>query len=161
MSHAIRVSARAIVLHEGQVLLNCFGGGLYYNFPGGGIEANETAPEAAVREVFEESGLRVAVERHLFTFEYEPTRCGNFSGSLHGLSLFFQCRLTGSPKIDEPTVPDHSPDDPSIQSRAQWVPVAALPRTPFVPETMLGPLLNYIETGVFEPSYFAHFNEGV
>ena len=36
-SYKIRVSARAIVFDEDRVLLNRFGDGAYYNFPGGSV----------------------------------------------------------------------------------------------------------------------------
>ena len=155
----IRVSARAIVVHEGQILLNCFGDGLYYNIPGGGMEPGETAPETVVREVLEESGLCVEAERLLFTYEYEPVRCENAHGSRQHLSLFFACKLLGSAEITTPLIPDQNPDDPGIQSHAKWVPVAELPNTPFVPYAILDSLMKYIETGVFAPSYFEHHLE--
>jgi 8-oxo-dGTP diphosphatase len=153
MSHRIRVSSRAIVIHDGRILLNCFGEGLYYNFPGGGIEAGETALEAVVREVREESGLDVAAQEHLFTFEYEPRHCGGADGDVHHISVFFRCGLTGSPELRAPSVPDVNPDDPAITSHAEWVPVGELTRTPFVPRCILRSLLTYIETGVFAPGF--------
>ncbi|MDR2686475.1 MAG: NUDIX domain-containing protein [Oscillospiraceae bacterium] len=154
MGYKIRVSARAIVVHEENLLLNCFGGGLYYNFPGGGIEETETALEAVVREVFEESGLAVAVERHLFTFEYEPSHCNDANGNFHHISVFFQCKLIGGPQITPPTHPDTNPLDPSMTSAAKWVPISELHATPFVPEMIYDSLVRYFETGIFEPSFF-------
>ena len=156
MSQSIRVSSRAILLHNNQILLNCFGDGLYYNFPGGGIEPGETAIEAVVREVFEESGLRVEAQRLLFTYDYEPTCCIYSHGNQHHISLFFACKLMGSAEITAPTIPDINPE--GVQSHAQWIPICELSNTPFVPNTILNSLLKYINTGLFEPNYFAHFN---
>ncbi len=51
MGYKIRVSSRAIIIDNDKILLNKFGDGVYYNFPGGGIEENETALEAVVREL--------------------------------------------------------------------------------------------------------------
>jgi 8-oxo-dGTP diphosphatase len=57
--------AAALIVRDGQVALierrNSSRGALYYLFPGGGIEAGETPPEAAAREVEEELGLMVAI----------------------------------------------------------------------------------------------------
>ena len=69
MSYKIRVSSRAIIFNDDKVLLNCFGNGLYYNFPGGGIEEYETAKQAVAREVLEESGLTVDVGELVFSLE--------------------------------------------------------------------------------------------
>ena len=76
-SYKIRISSRAIIIHDGKILLNCFKDGLYYNFPGGGIEKNETAKQAAHREVLEETGLAVDVGELVFSLEYEPFNCNN------------------------------------------------------------------------------------
>jgi len=154
MSCKIRVSSRAVVVHEGNLLLNCFGGGLYYNFPGGGIEQGETAFEAVVREVLEESGLAVEVEKHLFTLEFEPSRHNDTKGNVHHISVFFKCKLIGSAQITPPSHPDTNPLDPSITSEAEWVPISELYKTPFVPEMIYDSLMRYFDTGIFEPSFF-------
>jgi len=39
---------------------------IYWTLPGGGLEANESYEEAAVREFFEETGLKVRIVKHLF-----------------------------------------------------------------------------------------------
>ncbi len=42
-------------------------------FPGGGVEAGESAEDAAVREVWEETGIRIAVDRQIGVFS-PPSR---------------------------------------------------------------------------------------
>lgn len=54
MSFHTRVSVRGIVINKDRILLNEFGGGKYYNIPGGGVEPGETVKQAVIREVFEE-----------------------------------------------------------------------------------------------------------
>ena len=57
-----RLSARAILLHNGEVLLvqRKRRGDEYYVLPGGGVEVGETAYDACRREILEETGLDVA-----------------------------------------------------------------------------------------------------
>jgi 8-oxo-dGTP pyrophosphatase MutT (NUDIX family) len=63
-----RRSARVLIADEEDRTLLCFGGGLvrqdvdYYFTVGGAVDEGESLAEAAVREVFEETGLRVAPE---------------------------------------------------------------------------------------------------
>lgn len=43
----------------------------YYVLPGGGWEENETKEEGAKREVFEETSLKVEIERLIFSKDIE------------------------------------------------------------------------------------------
>jgi len=47
---------------------------LKWNLPGGGVDAGESAYQAAVRECEEETGLTPVSPRHLGDFEYSPCR---------------------------------------------------------------------------------------
>jgi 8-oxo-dGTP diphosphatase len=54
--------AAAVIVHDGRVLMirrRVAEGELSWQFPAGGIEAGETAEQAAVRETAEETGLTV------------------------------------------------------------------------------------------------------
>lgn len=154
MSYKIRVSSRAIIIHDGKILLNKFGDGIYYNFIGGGIEENETAKQAVVREIMEESGLSADVGELVFTLEHEPKSCNYLLGNNHHISLFFRCYLNTdiTPRI--PSHVDTNPDDPSITSVAEWVELSKLNKINFIPK-IYEPLIRYIETGVFSPSFWA------
>lgn len=65
MGRHVRRSGRAIIIHEERVALlqRDRGGQIYYVFPGGGIEGDETPEEAAVREVCEELGIVILPEK--------------------------------------------------------------------------------------------------
>ncbi len=64
-----RVRATAIIIKDSKVLLmhRKKKGEEYWVLPGGGIEENETAEEAVIREVWEETGLKVLQAKFAFT----------------------------------------------------------------------------------------------
>ena len=58
------------------------------DLPGGFCDSYETAEEGVAREVFEETGLKVAAMRYLFTIP----NTYNYSGmELHTMDMFFKC----------------------------------------------------------------------
>ena len=150
---AVRLSARGIIIHDGKILLNSQAGGTYYNFPGGQIEEDETAPEAVAREALEETGYAVAVGDYVFTYEYEASRCAHYEGDCHRMHLFFRCGLKEDAEVAAPFHPDHDPNDPS-PSRPAWIPLTELNSTPLLPSAIKLSLLQYLDTGVFRPAYF-------
>ena len=69
----IRVVA-AVIREDGRVFATQRGYGNYkdwWEFPGGKIEPGETPEAAVVREIQEELGTKVAVDRFLTTVEYD------------------------------------------------------------------------------------------
>ena len=72
MNPTITYSAGGIVLHNDTVLLVCENGN-FWGFPKGRIEQGETAQEAAVREIREETGCHnPALIKLLGTYERYP-----------------------------------------------------------------------------------------
>ena len=69
-----RSTGRAIVVKDGQILLmERWRGDLhYFSIPGGGIEAGEDAETAAVRELKEETGVDIALERKVYVMKDGP-----------------------------------------------------------------------------------------
>ena len=58
--------AKAIIMHEGKVLLARLGyAHKMWTFPGGGVNRGETFEQAAIREAYEEVGVRLSHVRHV------------------------------------------------------------------------------------------------
>ncbi len=82
-----RVGAFAIIRDDaGCVLISRRTDSGWYNLPGGGVEPHEAAPEGLIREVREETGLDVAVERLVGLYS-KPQK--------HEIVLTFAARVVG------------------------------------------------------------------
>lgn len=112
-----RVRASVVLVHNSRILsffaVDPSSQKEYYFLPGGAIEADETAPEAAERETWEETGFRVAVEpqsaidrEYFFYWDGEDYDC---------LTIFYWARLV-SPLQD-------SVEDRDYNKGVAWVPV--------------------------------------
>jgi 8-oxo-dGTP diphosphatase len=92
-----RLAVRALILQEDRLLLvNAYPGGTsdLWCAPGGGVEVGTSLPENLVREVREETGLRVTVGAVALVNEFhDPER------DFHQVDLFFRCTVTGG-RID-------------------------------------------------------------
>lgn len=94
--------AAGVALHEGRVLLTTVQGFDFWFLPGGRCEFHEAATEALLREMCEEMGLEVRIERLLWVVENFFT----FQGTTHHeLGLYFLMSLPpgcGQYAMDEP-----------------------------------------------------------
>lgn len=66
----MRTSCRAIIIKNGKlaVMFRKRDERVYYTFPGGGQQENETLEECAVREVFEEFGIVIEIVREVYAY---------------------------------------------------------------------------------------------
>lgn len=88
-----RLATRAILLHEGRLLLvNAYGGRWsdLWCAPGGGVDAGSSLPDNLIREVHEETGLAIAVGPLALVNEFHDPRSG-----FHQVELFFRATITG------------------------------------------------------------------
>jgi 8-oxo-dGTP pyrophosphatase MutT (NUDIX family) len=69
----MRIRAGVVLIEDGKVaLIERFrNGNHYYVFPGGGADDGESAQEAAIREMEEETGLRVVVKREVAEIRFD------------------------------------------------------------------------------------------
>lgn len=117
----IRRVAVAVVLRAGRVLVQTrtaagpWQG--YWEFPGGGIEAGESAADAARRECAEEVGLRVAV--------IESIECRSWSDVQRAVRIELEFFLCAPAQADEPR--------PLLGQQLAWAGADELGRWKFLP----------------------------
>lgn len=91
----LNIRAGAIIMKDGKVLMIGNKRTPYLYSVGGRIKMGETAEEAVVREVFEETGVKMQVER--LGFVHENYFCGdsahNFGKMIYEISFFFYMKV--------------------------------------------------------------------
>ncbi|MFA6424269.1 MAG: NUDIX domain-containing protein [Candidatus Magasanikbacteria bacterium] len=88
-----RPSVYGVVLKDKKILLSKQWGG--YDLPGGGIGVGEKIEDALKREVFEETGIKVKVERLITckdSFFRMPAPRNNY---VHAILIYFECKVVG------------------------------------------------------------------
>lgn len=93
-----RLAVRAIILHEDRLLLvNAWPTGKsdLMCAPGGGVERGSSLPDNLVREVYEEAGLRIRVDRPCLVNEFHDP-----NGSFHQVDVYFRCTLLSAATLD-------------------------------------------------------------
>jgi 8-oxo-dGTP pyrophosphatase MutT (NUDIX family) len=106
-----RPSAYAIIIHDGKILMinNRSNGKLF--FPGGGIDMDEKIPDAIKREVKEETGIEIEVEKFLHFkeqfFYYDPN-----DEAFHMFNFFYICRPITFKLLDDDKVDDEEAEKP-------------------------------------------------
>jgi len=157
----IRSTAKAIIVHDGKVLLNKCGdkvNGEYYALPGGGQYPYETLPDALVRECLEETGYIVKPVRLAALCEEICMNMGfreKYPDYAHKTYHIFICELAKE-KAEMPTETD------SMQLGVEWVGIGSLKDVRLLPklvgENIRGILDNTAD--IFLGSEHLEFNHG-
>lgn len=120
----LKVAAYGVCLRDGRMLLARYvspdGAHRHWTLPGGKVGHAEDPYDAVVREVREETGYRVAVER-LLGVDSRSRRVdwGTPAGAdLHSVGVFYRVRVTGGELRHEVG---------GSTDRAEWFPVADVP----------------------------------
>ena len=97
-----QLAVRAIITNsKGEVLIvkraNTSYGEGFWNLPGGKIDFGETAEEAIIKEIFEETNLNCKSTKFLFYMDNLPDK----NTDLHFVSLFFKCECSGKIELNE------------------------------------------------------------
>ncbi len=140
-SHNIyeNVRTRTIVLYKGCVLLHPPKKVKEpeeleaWKLPGGGLERYETLAECAHREVFEETGIRVKVDRIAFLLEWVvPQNSQALDGEKesygYGLEVFHYA-------FPEEPVPEPQPEHPDLLT-PRWIPLEDVMHLPIWPKQL-------------------------
>lgn len=131
-----RLAARAVILHRGRLLLvNAWKGRDHlWCVPGGGAVAHASLHENLIREVFEETGLTIAVGEPCLVNEFHDP-----DGPFHQVDVYFRCRLVAGD-------PDGAWTDPEgIVSHRRWVTRAEMAALRFKPDSL--PAVAWAEPG--------------
>ena len=91
----IRPGVNAIIFNDsGEVLLERRSDNDFWGLPGGGVEIGESVEQTAVREAFEETGLKVTVKRLVGIYsdlKNHSVMSYPDGGAVHYISVVFEC----------------------------------------------------------------------
>ena len=137
----MRKAVRAIVIHDGKLLVmhrNKFGQ-LYDALVGGGIDVGETAEQALVRELDEETGVRISNARLVFVEE---------AGDPYGTQYIFLCDYAGGEPALRPDSIEAKIDEMGKNLyRPGWLPLAELAGTNFLSARLKTAILQAVQNG--------------
>lgn len=122
----IRIGAYGVIISDGAILLTHWNAGGAWTLPGGGLDPGEEPTDAAVREIFEETGLTATLDRLLGISTVVVPADRRLNGSdlpLHAMRIVYRARVQPGELVIEI---DGSSDD------ARWVPLADLDTLPVV-----------------------------
>jgi 8-oxo-dGTP diphosphatase len=112
-----RIAARAVILHHDRLLLvNAWPGEQsdLWCAPGGGVERGSSLPDNLVREVYEETGLTIAVAAPCLVNEFHDP-----AGSFHQIEVFFRAHITAGTLSDSWQDPEGIVHKRRLFSRAE------------------------------------------
>ena len=127
----------AIIIHDGKLLLMHNEEEPYYYTVGGRVHFNETTEETVVREVREEIGVELEIDR--FLFFQEQFFDGKVTGThIHELGVYYL--MKDSPALEN--LECHSVTARGVAEELHWIPLEETGSLYIVPESVAAKLQN-------------------
>ena len=138
-----RYRAAAIIIENDCVLFACNEIGSYFYSIGGGVHHGETAEDAVLREVFEETGVHYEID-HLAVIH--ENFFGENEGSLkgmncHEISFFFLMKPRGTQELHSNSMTH------GVKEKMSWIPIKDLEKYKAFP-AFLKDYLNKSHSGI-------------
>ena len=126
-----RLRAAAIIIENGCVLFATNDVEKYYYSIGGAIELGETAEQAVLREVFEETGVHYEIDRLAYIEEnFFKRDDGAMKGlDCHEISFYFLMKSRGTQEIDSHSMTLNG----TIEEKMCWLPIDQLDKVEAYP----------------------------
>ena len=136
-----RYRAAAIIIEDNQVLFVGNEEENYYYSVGGGVHMGETAEEAVVREVYEETGIHYEIDRLAFIHENFFLGDGMLEGKeCHELAFYFLMKPRGTQELNS-----NSYNSQGIKEKMYWISLNELEKHRAYPEFFREKLKNIPE----------------
>lgn len=140
MNQAKRKRARAIIFSDNKLLAMYreLDKRIFYTFPGGGMEENETEEECVVREVFEEFGLTVRPIKKVYIYENEKS-----------IEYFYTCEWLAG-EFGTGAGEEFQPGKDSGVYKQVLIEISDVPSLPLMPPEIATLFFeDYIKNGIF------------
>ncbi|MFA6215316.1 MAG: NUDIX domain-containing protein [Patescibacteria group bacterium] len=122
-----RPAAYAVIIDDGKILLCSTKSTGKYWFPGGGVNLGETLVSAMEREVLEETGIKIEIEKFL-AFREVFFYCEPLDEAYQNFSFFYLCR----PKT-KTLLADNEVDQTDESEKPRWVGLKSLKKEQLQP----------------------------
>ena len=141
MAEKIGIRPATITLYENKILLvrSQYDGKEFFLFPGGGLEFGETLEEGAIRETFEETGVKIKIKKLVHINEYIYKKDWN----KRSIIAFFLAEPMEGGEINIQTT------DGGKIKEAVWVDIQKLKELDIRPKILIEGIKNYFEKNKF------------